>query len=136
MEHTTWKCEPRKSLAKARGLTMRLLAPKLVGFLAFAFILSLLVSCSSKPEDAIVGKWSEIGGTEKIELFKDGTITVVNKDIIMGGKYTFVDKDRIRIELSGLGALLGPFVVTVSISGDELTLTMPDGKVTKYRREK
>lgn len=109
---------------------------KLVRFLAFAFILSSLVSCSSKQEDAIVGKWSEISGTEKMELFKDGTITVADKGMNMGGKYTFVDKDRIRVELGGLGALAGPFVATVSISGDELTWTMPEGKVSKYRREK
>jgi hypothetical protein len=30
MEHTTWKCEPRKSLAKARGLMIRLLPLVLV----------------------------------------------------------------------------------------------------------
>jgi hypothetical protein len=116
MTDTTLKCKPTKSLAKARGLTMRLLATKLVGFLAFAFILSSLVSCSSKPEDAIVGKWSEIGGTEKIELFKDGTITVVDKNLIAGGKYTFVDKDRIRVELSRLGALGG----AVRVRGNSL----------------
>ena len=109
---------------------------QLLRLLAIAVILSSLVSCSSKPEDAIVGKWSEIDGTEKMELFKDGTITMADKGRNMGGKYTFVDKDRIKLELGGLGALAGPFVATVAIAGDESTWTMPDGEVSKYRREK
>jgi hypothetical protein len=109
---------------------------KLLSFFAIACMLSFLVSCSSKPENAIIGKWSVIDGTEKMEFFKDGTITVADKGMNMGGKYTFVEKDRIKVELGGLGALAGPFVATVSISGDELTWTMPDGKLSKYRREK
>lgn len=111
---------------------------KLVGLLVITLILSLLASCSSKPEDTIVGKWSEIGGTEKMELFKDGTITIMvaDKGMNLGGKYTFVEKDRIKVEMGGLGALIGPFVATVSISGDELTWTMPDGEFSKYRKEK
>lgn len=109
---------------------------KPAGFLAFAFIISSLVLCSSKAEHAIVGKWSEVGRTEKMELFKDGTITIADYGMTMGGKYTFVDKDRIRVELGGLGALLGPVVVTISISGDEMTWTMPGGDVWKYRRER
>ena len=42
--------------------------------LAMAFILSLLVLCSSNPENAIVGKWSVIDGTETMECFTDGTL--------------------------------------------------------------
>lgn len=109
---------------------------KRVGYLAFAFILSSLVSCSSKPEDAIVGKWKEIGGTEKMELFKDGTITVSGESMSFGGEYTFVDKDRIKVEFGGLGALAGPMVATVSISGNEMTWTMTDGDKSKYRKVK
>ena len=109
---------------------------QLIGLIAFTFILTLLVSCSSKPEDAIIGKWSEIDGDRTMELFKDGTITVADTPMNMAGKYTFVDRDRIKVELGGLGALAGPYVATVAISGDELTWTMPDGDVSKYRREK
>ena len=109
---------------------------KLIGLIAFTFILTLLASCSPKPEDAIVGKWSEIDGDRTMELFKDGTITVADTPMNMAGKYSFVDKDRIKVELGGLGALAGPNVVTVAIAGDELTWTMPDGDVSKYTRAK
>lgn len=106
----------------------------LLNWIVVVLTLSLLVSCSS--ESAIVGKWSEIGGTETIEFFKDGTVSVVDNGITMGGSYKFVEKDRIKLELSGLGALAGPIVAKVSIKGDELTFTMPDGEVSKYKRAK
>lgn len=100
-----------------------------------ATLLFVVTSCSPKPETAIVGNWVGVRGTERMELFNDGTITVADPDIPnVGGKYTFVDKDRVKVELGGLGALLGPFVVTVAISGDELTWTMPNGEVSKYLR--
>ena len=93
-----------------------------------------LVSCSSKPENAILGKWKEIDKTETIEFFKDGTVSVVDKGMSMGGNYKFIDDDHLRLELGGLGALAGPMVFTVSVSKNELTLTNPQGKVSKYRR--
>jgi hypothetical protein len=115
---------------KIAGRDMR----RLVIWLIVAFILTLLVSCAPKPEKAIIGKWSEIDGTEIIEFFKDGTLTVADEGMDMGGSYKFVEKNRVRVELGGLGALAGPFVATVSISGNELTWTMPDGEVSRYKR--
>jgi hypothetical protein len=50
----------------------------------------------------------------------------------VGGKYVFVEEDKIKVNLGALGL----FVATFAISGDELTWTMPDGKVSKYKREK
>ena len=97
-------------------------------------IVALVYSCSSKPEDAIVGKWEKIEGTETMEFFKDGTVNVVDKGMIMGGSYKFIDKDRIRLEMRGLGALMGPIVAKVSILGGELIFTWPDGKVSKYSK--
>jgi hypothetical protein len=113
---------------------------KLVGFMVIAFMLPLLVSCSPKPEGAIVGKWGIIDGSQKIEFFKDGTLMAAKKSggMVIGGQYTFVEKNRIKLKLDGLDprdeeALM---VVTVSISGQEMMLTMPDGHVSKYKREK
>lgn len=104
-------------------------------YFVVCFIL-LFVSCTSKPENVIVGKWHEIDGTETIEFFKDGTVSVVDMGMPMGGNYKFIDDTRLRLELGGLGALVGPVVVKVSVSRNELILTMPDGKVLKYRRAK
>jgi hypothetical protein len=109
---------------------------QLIGWCSIACIVFLLSSCSSKPENEIVGKWKEIGGTETLEFFKDGTISVIDKRMSLGGSYKFVGKDRIKFELGGLGALTGPIVEKVSFSGRELILTMPDGKVSKYSKFK
>ena len=99
-------------------------------------ILHEIVLTSSKPENPIVGKWREIGGTETIEFFKDGTVIVFSKGMTMGGSYKFVAKDRIKLELGGLGILAGPIVAKVSINGDELTFITSDGDVSKYKRLK
>lgn len=97
-------------------------------------ILFLFVSCSL--ENAIIGKWSEIGGTETLEFFKDGTVVVVEFGMSMVGSYKFIDKDQIKLELGGLGVLVGPMVAKISIKGDEMTLNVPTVGLTKYKRVK
>lgn len=109
---------------------------RLAKWLALVLLVVFVVSCSAKPEDTIVGKWSEVEGTETLEFFKDGTISLVSRGMPMGGSYKFVDTDRMKWELGGMGALTGPIIVTVSISGNVLTLTMPNGNVGKYKRTK
>jgi uncharacterized protein (DUF2147 family) len=89
----------------------------------------MFTSCSPKPENPIVGKWKNIDGTETMEFFKDGTVSLVGKEMSLGGTYKFVDTNRMKLEYGDLGAWMGPIITTISISGNELTLTMPDGKV-------
>ena len=87
-------------------------------------------------EDACLGKWSTDNGSAKIELFKDGTINIAEKGtntgkyLLVGGKYSFTDKDKIVIELYE-----SKTIVTFAISGDEMTWTYPNGEVLKYKRE-
>ena len=96
----------------------------------------LLSSCCSGTKSAVVGKWEEIGGTETIEFFKEGTITVVQGKLVVSGNYEFVDDKKIRIEFGGLYGLDGPQVCEISVSKDKLTLTEPNGDVTRYQRGK
>ncbi len=94
-------------------------------------ILVGLVGCGKSKEKTIVGKWKEVGGTQTIEFFKDGTVTVVDKgEPTLPGDYRFLDDNRIRMNL----ALFGPIIAEVSSSRDEITLTNPFGEVEKYRR--
>jgi len=94
------------------------------------------MSCSNKT--SIVGKWREIGGDNaRPEFFKDGTIRAVGSDgRSLGGTYSFVEKDRIKMELSGVGAHAVAVIVRVAISGSELKLTDEQGKVSRYKRVK
>jgi hypothetical protein len=97
--------------------------------------IALFVSCSAK--SSIVGKWQEIGGdNETLEFFKDGTVSAVAKRMTLAGKYSFVDDDHLKLELGGVGALAGPLIMRVSISGGELRLTDPKGELSTYQRAK
>jgi hypothetical protein len=97
-------------------------------------IVFLLLSCSSNVENAILGKWDLIDGEGNMEFFKDGTVSIVEDGSTMGGSYKFVEKGRIKFEFGGLGALAGPRVVKVSISGNELAITNPQGDIAKFKR--
>ena len=103
--------------------------------LGTASVLVLLVSCSSKTEHTILGKWAETGGAETLEFFQDGTVAIEDQGTGIGGTFKFLGTDRIRLDVAVLNVLFGgPVVAKVSIAGDELTLTMPNDDVQKYRR--
>lgn len=94
-------------------------------------ILIGLVGCGKSKEKTIVGKWKEVGGTQTIEFFKDGTVTVVDKgEPPLPGDYRFLDDNRIRMNL----ALFGPITFEISPSLYEITLTNPFGKIERYRK--
>ena len=110
---------------------------KLVCCLVVIFILTLLgSSCVSKPENSIVGKWSL--GTETVEFSKDGTFTMTDeeKHTSNGGNYRFIDKDTISLEAGGAVASAFPTAIKVTISGNEMTFTLPGGKPLTYKRVK
>lgn len=102
--------------------------------LSSVILLSLLHLTACSGQKNIVGKWQDVQGTESMEFFKDGTVTAKAGGMSLGGKYSFVDDERIKIELGGMGALAGPTIAKVAISGNELTLTDENDKPTKYRR--
>ena len=87
-------------------------------------LLATTMGCGGA-ESQIVGKWQMVDSPEMWEFYSDGTLTSSGGLIPMGGNYSFIDNDRIRIEFGGLGALAGPQVFQVEIAGDRLTL-VPD----------
>jgi hypothetical protein len=107
---------------------------KLMYLLAVLSLLAFSSSCSSKPENAIVGKWQEINGTktETMEFFKNGTVRSIDKKSSLVGNFKFIDKDHIKIEVGERGASAKPLIVKVAIFNEVLTLTMPDGNDLKY----
>ena len=102
--------------------------------LGLALLLVVLAGCGKSTEEAILGEWVESGGTETVRFDEDGTITIAESNEDMDGTYAFVDKDTIRVELGGLGALAGPIVIGVAVDGDSLVLTMPDDRAETYNR--
>ena len=87
-----------------------------------------------KPEVAILGKWQNINSNETAEFFKDGTVNFISDGSPMGGDYKIVDDTHVRLHPGGFGGLAGPMVWKFAVSGEQLTLNLPDGKVAMYRR--
>jgi len=106
---------------------------KTYSLLAFCFVL-ILASCSSKPESLIIGKWQEIGSTNTLEFFQDGTVKITGTTGLAKksgtGTYKFIDGSRLKFE----GALV--MEVKILISSEKLTLTDPEGKVWTYQKIK
>ena len=84
-----------------------------------------------------MGKWQEVGGdNETLEFFKNGKANLVSQGKTLAAKYSFVDDGRLKLELGGVGDAARPVIIHASISGGELTLTDPRGKLSTYQRAK
>jgi len=99
-------------------------------------VLFFLLFCASKPD--LIGKWKEIGKVATIEFFKDGTFKAVdNQGMAVSGKYSLFEDGRLRCEIQQKGGSVEVVNATISITGDELTLTSSGGReVENYRRER
>jgi hypothetical protein len=97
--------------------------------------IALFVSCSAK--SPIVGKWQEVGGdNETVEFFKGGKASLVSHGKTLAAKYSLADDGRLQLELAGIGETARPVTILASISGGELRLTDPTGKLSTYQRSK
>ncbi len=85
-------------------------------------------------KDRVVGKWQHQDTKEVMEFFKDGTTTAYypkpKEAQELVGTYTFVADDRVKVEYKGRD----PYIATVAIAGDEMTLNFADGRSGKYKR--
>jgi len=130
--------------------------PLLIGWLGLLCFGLLLSACSAKAgealrqQKAVLGKWQEIGGTETIEFFKNGTVIYVLKEGRLNGTYEVVGMigdveqsadqlvgfGEIRVDFHGIGPLALPAIGKVSSSGDELVLTLSNGRAGKFKKVK
>lgn len=91
----------------------------------------LLAACGNA--DPVLGKWTEIGKTEVIEFFKDGTVIVADPrmHVATAGTYS-VDRETYLLKLQIMGQLA---VFKAKVSGGTLTLYAPDGSTAgSYRK--
>ncbi len=107
-----------------------------VHVLFLGIVLFFLSSCASKPD--LVGKWREVGKTATVEFSKDGTFKAIdNQGMAVSGRYTLLKDGHLRCEIQqkeGAGEVVN---LTISVKGDELTLTTSkDREVEIYRRER
>ena len=97
--------------------------------LIYALLVSsiFVLSCASKPENQIVGKWFNIesnSSQKKLEFFKDGTL-IVNEEVTF--KYHIIDKERMEWNLGNIGDSGEiKLIVKYKVSENELKLINPE----------
>jgi hypothetical protein len=129
---------------------------QLISWLALLCIIALLSPYSTKAgealrqQKAVLGKWQDVGSSETIEFFKDGTVSYVLAGGRLEGTYEIVGMagdveqsdqmvgfGEIRVVFNGgIGPLALPVIGKVSSSGDELVLTMSNGRAGKFKKMK
>ena len=107
-----------------------------VHVLLLMMVFFFLSFCASKPD--LIGKWREVGKTATIEFSKDGTFKAVdNQGMAVSGRYNLLKDGHLRCEIQQKGGAGEVVNLTISIKGDELTLTSSsDRGVEIYRRER
>ena len=91
----------------------------------------MMIGCSNPKED-ILGKWKNTDA--KMELFKDGTVSIEKKGIHFSGTYSVLEESRLKITITAMGMVITK-VAKFQLSDTELVLTSEDdGKVTTYNR--
>lgn len=96
-----------------------------------------LIACSDAPQDKIIGKWRASSASEGnvLEFYPDGTITFEEAvtGISINGEYAFLNDQKIKIELSGILALAGASIYTISFSDNRMMLEAQNrGGVVTY----
>jgi hypothetical protein len=103
--------------------------------LRLCLVLCLVVmasSCALKPSWDVIGKWQKVDGNEIIDFGRSGTVTVTTGSASFTVPYMFSDTKHISVQVGSLGTTK----VAVAVEGDELSLTGPNGKVSKFKKIK
>jgi len=98
--------------------------------LCIIILTTFVVGCSNDPTNEIVGRWYDVddGGKSVMELFEDGSVQM-SGEMEMSGSYTFPDDNHIRLDMEGIGALMGPMIFEYSLASGELIFKDTKGKV-------
>lgn len=79
---------------------------------------------------SFLGRWDGENGW--LELTPGGLVGRVEGGSGWAGRYETVDDIRLEVDTAGEAAI--PAIWNVAVSGDELTLTLPDGKTENFKR--
>jgi hypothetical protein len=103
--------------------------------------LAMCLSCSKQvstpvQQSVLIGKWQQIGKPDiSMTFVKDGTFSAdVAGQRLLGGKYQLINGDRIMLDFDASSPKPGTETNTLSVEGEELRITPPDGKPEKYKR--
>jgi uncharacterized protein (DUF2147 family) len=101
----------------------------------FVFLTMLLVACAPQTAAAIKGKWSSDSGNGTVEYADNNVFRVVTPNgESFEGTYTFTDANTVQVAVPPEWG--GTYSFDVSVSGDTLTVSVPDQGSTTFTRVK
>ena len=89
-------------------------------------MLGAIVGCS-KPEDQLIGKWRDIKDGSTAEFIKDGTVIVHQSGMTVTGRYSVLEKNRLKLEFEGLFGLGGPQISDFKFENNKLLTSNKTG---------
>ena len=123
--------DQRRAIARATAAIGR--------WLGLGLLVIVLGACLEPPQEKIVGKW-RIADTEDgnvLEFYKDGTVTFEEAitGVSVNGDYSFLNDEKIKVELGGILAITGAAIYVVSFADDQMTLEAQNGgDISTYNR--
>jgi len=92
----------------------------------------LLISCSSDVTKGIVGEWQGQIVQQTLTFYEDGYIDMASsRHSTYEGTYIITDGNKLTMVFPKLSR---PISCSAKISGDELSLDHPSGRVEVYKR--
>lgn len=99
---------------------MKIVQKSVIFFLCILLI--GLTTCTAKNQ--IVGSWKDRISGSIFEFKKDGTLAANMLVISIDGKYSFIDNNTIKLDLSSALGAAGQQTYTYKLNNNVLTLTM------------
>lgn len=138
-------------MKRTKGILQQLIGwPGLLCIVVSLSLSSAKAGEALRQRQAVLGKWKEIESAETIEFFKNGTVSYELAVGKLQGTYEIVGMigdveqnadqlvgfGEIRVDFHGIGPLALPAIGKVSSSGDELVLTLSNGRAGKFKKVK
>jgi hypothetical protein len=94
----------------------------------------VFVSCQTKTEELIIGKWKASESNDTCEFTPDSTVIISNNGNSISGNYQFLDSYRLKLDLRTKGTAANIIVMRLMVYEKELVLIDPNGKIVKYHK--
>ncbi len=108
-----------------------------VGVLLYLFLPGVRVAVDRAVDSrTVVGKWKQVDGPLKLELFSDGTLREERPLGTGKGTYKLLSGERIELEIEGVLWGTNRATFRYTLTGDELLLSPEGGSgmALRYRR--
>ena len=96
-----------------------------------------LTGCGKhKPQESIVGTWSEAGTATLLTFQSDGVVKITAGTETTVGTYSFEPPSTLTLRFDGSAPKPGPFQPACTLQGDRMQLRWDDRETVQYSRLK